>query len=50
MARTLATFLGVWLAISIPTGLVVGRFIAAASRPPRSEPIKLWVPAYRRAA
>jgi len=51
MARTLATLLCVWVAISIPTGLVVGRFIAAASRLPRSEPTKLWVPEpHRRAA
>jgi hypothetical protein len=44
MARTLAILLGVWVAISIPTGLVVGRFIAAASRLPRSGPTKLWTP------
>jgi hypothetical protein len=51
MARTLATLLGVWVAISIPAGLVVGRFIAGASRLSRSEPTKLWVPEpHRRAA
>lgn len=39
MARTVAIFLIGWVAISIPTGIVVGRLIAAASRPPRSGPM-----------
>ena len=38
MARTVAIFLGVWVAISIPTGIVLGRLIATASRLPRSGP------------
>ena len=51
MARILATLLGVWVAISIPTGLFVGRLITAASRLSRSEPTKLWVSEpHRRAA
>jgi hypothetical protein len=51
MARTLAIFLGVWVVISIPTAIAVGRFIATASRLPRSEPTKVWVPEpHRRAA
>ena len=51
MARTLAIFLGVWVAMSIPTAIAVGRFIAAASRLPRSEPTKLRIPEpHRRAA
>jgi hypothetical protein len=32
MARTVAIFLGVWVAISIPTGIVIGRLLATASR------------------
>jgi hypothetical protein len=32
MARTVAIILGVWVAISIMTGIVVGRFLAAVSR------------------
>jgi len=51
MARTLAIVLGVWVAISIPTAIVVGRFIAAASRLSTSEPTKLWTrEPHRRAA
>jgi hypothetical protein len=42
MARTVAIFLGAWVAISIPTAIAVGRFIAIASRLPRSGPAKLW--------
>jgi hypothetical protein len=38
MARTVAIFLGVWVAISIPTGIVIGRLLATASRLPRSGP------------
>lgn len=37
MERTVAIFSGVWVAISIPAGIVVGRFLAAASRLRRSE-------------
>jgi hypothetical protein len=42
MALTVAIFLGVWVAISIPTGIVVGRLNAAASRLPG--PPQLWTP------
>jgi hypothetical protein len=51
MARIVGIFLGVWVAISIPTAIVVGRFIGAASRLPRSEPTKLrTAEPHRRAA
>jgi hypothetical protein len=49
MAQTLAIFLGVWAAISIPTAVAVGRFIAVGSRLPRSRPVKLWTPEPQRA-
>jgi hypothetical protein len=44
MARGVAIFLGIWVAISIPTGIVLGRLIAAASRLPHSTPPELWTP------
>lgn len=37
MERTVAIFSGVWVAASIPAGIVVGRFLATASRLRRSE-------------
>ena len=37
MARSVAIFSGVWVAISIPTRIVVSRFLAAASMLRRSE-------------
>jgi hypothetical protein len=42
MVRTLAICLGVWVAISIPTAIVLGQFIAAAWRLPG--PPRLWTP------
>jgi hypothetical protein len=46
MARTVGIFLGVWVVISIPTGIVLGRLGAAASRLPG--PPKLWTPERQR--
>jgi hypothetical protein len=42
MVRTVAIYLGVWTAISIPIGIALGRLVAAASRLPG--PPKLWTP------
>lgn len=38
MAQTLAIVIGIWVAVSIPIAVLVGRTVSAGSRPEPSEP------------